>query len=253
MRSKEHESAKASHYDKGAEHYDLLNEDGSKIINQVIEEVLREAEVKSVLDMTCGTGSQVCYLAEQGYEVVGSDINRKMLDVASRKTNVELIEGDMRNLKVGTFDAVITIFNAVGHLTKEDFERAMQNVRDNLKEGGLYVFDIFNLESLLEGDHICRLTIDWLREEGDEQVRDIQYSTINEEGVLASYTTSYVGEEMSTGEQTLQVYRKEQLEEMLSRNGFEVSKCCNPDGSEFVPLESERILLVAKKKTLYQH
>jgi hypothetical protein len=50
----------------------------------------------------------------------------------------------MRTLKIGLFDAVITISNAVGHLTKAGFEKAMRSINKNLKEGGIYIFDIFN-------------------------------------------------------------------------------------------------------------
>lgn len=32
----------------------------------------------------------------------------------------------MRTSHVGEFDAVITIFNAIGHLTKTDFEKTLQ-------------------------------------------------------------------------------------------------------------------------------
>lgn len=66
----------------------------------------------------------------------------------------------MRTAKIETFDAVITIFNAVGHLTKVDFETTMRTIHANLKDGDMYIFDIFNLHYLLHGDNITKLTID---------------------------------------------------------------------------------------------
>ena len=42
--------------------------------NALIEKLLKLQNVKTVFDMTCGTGSQVFYLAERGYEVIGSDL-----------------------------------------------------------------------------------------------------------------------------------------------------------------------------------
>ena len=67
-----------------------------------------------------------------------------------RKIDVKFIDGDMRTLKAGKFDAVITIFNAVGHLTKASFVKAMKNIHQNLKSGGIYVFDILNLEAMTD-------------------------------------------------------------------------------------------------------
>ena len=157
------------------------------------------------------------------------------------KLGLKFLKGDMRKIKAGEFDAVITIFNAVGHLTKLDFEEAMRNVYANLKEGGLYIFDINNLSFLMDGNNITTLTIDWQEIVGDTKVREIQYSTINEEGLLASFDTYYKqnGSEkpkVSIATQTLQVYTAKQLTEMLQRNGFTIVD------------KTERILMTAKKK-----
>lgn len=255
---KTHVSAKPFHYNKEAESYDAFNEVSSKSINQLIENFLSKHSVKSVLDLTCGTGSQVFWLAKCGYEVIGADINSNMLKIARSKAKKEklalkFIKGDMRNLKVGAFDAVVTIFNAVGHLTKLDFEEAMCNVHQNLKDGGLYIFDIFNLSYLLDGNNITKLTIDWQEIVGDTKVREIQYSTINEEGILVSFDTYYEQKghdkpKISKRSQTLQVYSAKQLREMLHRNGFKVLDQSNMDGSSFIENKSERILTIAQKK-----
>lgn len=252
-----HQSAKSSHYNKEASSYDAFNENGSKGINELIEKILRKYEVKSVLDLTCGTGSQVFFLAKAGFEVIGADINSKMLKIAKDKAKKEklplkFIKGDMRNLKVGTYDAVITIFNAVGHLTKLDFEEAMRNVHENLKVGGLYIFDIFNLNYLLDGNNITKLTIDWQEIVGNTKFREIQYSTISGDGILASFDTYFEEKpnhitKVSKSSQTLQVYSASQLKEMLDKIGFKTLDQTNVDGSQFIESKSERILSIAKK------
>lgn len=106
-----------------------------------------------MLDLIYGTGSQVLWLAKRRYKVTGSDLSPNLLKIAKskspkRKIKVTLLKGDMRTQQVGRFDAVITIFNAVGHLTKMDFEKSMKNINRNLNKGGLYIFDIFNLNSM---------------------------------------------------------------------------------------------------------
>jgi len=253
-----HYSAKPSHYDKEAEHYDTFNEENSRLINCTVEKILKKYRVKTVLDLSCGTGSQVFWLAKRGYEVIGCDINSKMLKIARSKArkeqlDVKLLSGDMRTLKVGEFDAVITIFNAVGHLTKLDFEKAMGNIRWNLKDGGLYLFDIYNLSYLKKDNRIANLTIDWQKTIGDTKIRDIQYSTIEGDGLLTSHTISYVQKDtnhpdISRSTQALQIYTAKQLREMLQRNGFEVLGQCGVDGSRFVESETDRIVTMAKKQ-----
>ena len=187
-----------------------------------------------------------------GYEVIGSDINANMLRIARNKAkkanlSIKFIKGDMRTLHVGMFDAVLTIFNAIGHLTKSDFEKSVQNIADNLKKGGLYIFDIFNLNYLLKDNHITDLTIDWQKFSHGITTRKIQYSTIDRDGILASYTIRYEQKDahkpkMVRGAQTLQIYTAQELREMLERNGFRVLKQCAIDGSKFFEDTSDCIL-----------
>jgi ubiquinone/menaquinone biosynthesis C-methylase UbiE len=258
MKRISHTTAKPSHYTHQAKHYDAFNEENSKITNQTIEKLLKKHKVKTVFDLTCGTGSQVLWLTKRGYEVVGSDINANMLKVArsrakKEKLALKFLKGDMRTTKIGNFDAVITIFNAVGHLTKRDFEKAMRNINANLKMGGIYVFDINNLSYLLKENNITTLTIDWQTIDKNTKKRVIQYSTIDREGILASYTTMCVQKDnnkpkISNGAQTLQVYSSKQLRYMLEREGFKVMEQCGIDGNRFIESKTDRIVVVAKKQ-----
>lgn len=145
-----------------------------------------------------------------------------------------------------------SIFNAIGHLTKRDFIQALHNIHTNLKQGGLYVFDIFNLIYLLHENNITRLTIDWQTKLEKSTVREIQYSTISKDGILASYDIYH--EQKQDGEpfvtnafQTLQVYSSDQLQELLMQAGFKVITQCTMDGSPFHQIESERIVTIAQK------
>ncbi|MGD0665662.1 MAG: class I SAM-dependent methyltransferase [Rhabdochlamydiaceae bacterium] len=252
-----HKSAKPSHYDKESEYYDSFIEKSSQDTNQLIENILKKYKVKTVLDLTCGTGSQVFYLAKRGYKVTGSDFNLKMLNIAKSKArkeklDIKFLQGDMRTQNAGRFDAVITIFNAVGHLTKRGFEKAMRNIGENLKDGGLYVFDINNLAYLLKDNQITNLTMDRQVMTDDTKIRETQYSTIDEDGILASYTI-YSEQKGSNkpkifkSSQTLQVYSAKQLREMLQKNGFKVLSQYGIDGSKFDEFKSDRILTIAQK------
>ncbi|MCP4476399.1 MAG: methyltransferase domain-containing protein [Gammaproteobacteria bacterium] len=257
MKTASHISAKPSHYDKEADSYDLFNEQSSVIINRTITQLLKKHRVKTALDLSCGTGSQIFWLAQRGFEVVGIDINRKMLNIAKKKAKkknlaVKLIQGDMRTDQVSQFDAVITIFNAIGHLTKQDFKRSLKNIHANLNPGGFYLFDIFNLDYLLNGDNITQLTIDWLKKSSDTTRREIQYSTISKAGILTSYDIYHEQRgnqkpKISTAYQTLQVYKKSELNTLLEKQGFKVIKQCNIDGGRFYPTKTERLLTLAKK------
>lgn len=213
------------------EYFDAWNNgEDTEVKNDFLEEILKKNGVKTVLDMTCGTGSQVFYLAERGYDVTGSDFSPALLDQARKKAldknlNLQFIDGDVRSLRVGQFDAVITMFNAVGHLTKFGFEQAMRNVFENLKDGGLYVFDLFDLEATtpnVMADFACcmKANVDGIT------VLKSQCSVLNEKrGRLTSYdvyTFQKNGQKPRTKDHafSLQLYRAQELSALLLRTGF---------------------------------
>lgn len=245
-------------YKKQPEYFDAFNiGSDTEAKNAVIEKLLKEQKVKSVLDMTCGTGSQVFHLIKHGYVVTGSDFSPELLKQARAKAkhakiNVKFIDGDMRKIKVGKFDAVITIFNAVGHLTKLGFEKAMRNIGKNLNEGGIYIFDILNLEAMSD-EVMPNMAYHLHAKVGDSQIHAVQCSTIERKtGRFISYNHDIIQKlaekpTFSVSKCELQIYSAKELQEMLARNGFETIGQYDMDGSEFVRNKSLSILTVAKK------
>jgi len=245
-------------YGELSEYFDAHNIcDDTDAKNSVIEKLLRSYKVKTVLDLTCGTGSQVFYLAKCGYAVTGADLSPALLDMARKKAefekmNIPFIDGDMRILKVGAFDAVITIFNAIGHLKKSDFEKTMRNISTNLKVDGLYIFDIFNLEAMTD-KVVSTLLIDDVHFVNDTQIYHTQYSRINRKnGRLTSYDSYKIQKNNEISKVlnhkfALQIYRAQELKEMLMRNGFRVVYHYGMDGSGFINKKTQNILTIAQK------
>lgn len=248
-------------YDKDSEFEELFHKDttNEKVTNRTIEKILKKHKTKTVLDLTCGTGSQVFHLLKRGFKVTGSDISKGMLKIAQRKAKQEKIKikflrGDMRSIKVGTFDAAITIFNAIGHLTKTGFAKTMRNIHRNLNDGGIYIFDILNLNYVLDKNNIMKMSMERMATSGNIKVRELQHSIIDHSGILTSYTIFYTQKSLqtpkvaSTGINTLQLYTANELKKMLAKNGFKVIYQCNIDGSKFNDKKTERIVTVAKKR-----
>lgn len=257
----EHKLGLPIEYQEKPEYFDAHNvNESTEYKNAFIEKLLKAQNIKTVLDMTCGTGSQVFYLAKHGYEVIGSDFSPALLEQARKKAaakelDLTFIDGDMRTLKIGQFDAVITIFNAIGHLTKPDFEKTLQNIRANLKDGGVYIFDIFNLQAITD-DVIANFAMDIESTVNGTKIRNVQHSEIDREhGLLTShdhYTILKEGHkpEVKTNSFSLQIYTAEQLQALLERNGFEVIQYYDLEGRDFIADRSLNILTVARKKAI---
>lgn len=245
-------------YKELPEYFDASNvSDDTQAKNSLIESLLEKHSAHSVLDLTCGTGSQVFYLASRGYNVTGADFSPALLEIArqrarSENVDVKFIDGDMRTLQVGAFDAVITIFNAVGHLTKAGFEKAMQNIHKNLKDGGIYVFDIFNLEAMTD-KAVSDFAYCISKKVNDGQMLSTQCSTIDRQNSrLTSYDCIMIQRKADKptilkNKFSLQIYSAQELRDMLARSGFKTVEQCGMDGAEFDSAKTINILTVARK------
>ncbi len=106
--------------------------------------------IKTILDMGCGTGGHAFLLAQKGYNVMGIDRSEGMLSIAKEKakktkTSVDFLKADIRDFNLNKeFDAVISMFAVMGYqTTNEDFEKALLNASQHLKHGGLFIFDVW--------------------------------------------------------------------------------------------------------------
>jgi SAM-dependent methyltransferase len=106
-----------------------------------------------VLELGVGTGRVALALAEAGFEVVGVDRARAMLEgAASRiakkprrvRDRIALREADMRDLRLRRrFPLVIAPFNALQHVhDARDLARTLRSCRAHLATGGRIAFDV---------------------------------------------------------------------------------------------------------------
>lgn len=247
-------------YDKLAKYYDVLElkaSDDYEMVNDFLDKIFKENKVKTVLDMTCGTGVQTIGLCKRDYKVTASDISKGMLEIAKKKAKslkIEFHYGDIRTSKYGKFDAVISIFNAIGHLSKKDFEKAIRNVSENLNRNGLFVFDIFNLDFMKAGGFKDYEFIDTaLTHEETKYVRFNKNKIDFENGLMGINQRIYIQNKIAKPQVLkeswdMQLYSADDLKILLEKNGFKVVTFYGGLGNEFIKDKSLSIFIVAKKK-----
>jgi SAM-dependent methyltransferase len=111
----------------------------------------------SVLDCSCGIGTQALGLARRGYRVVGSDISAGEIERARREAEGLGVDAtfqiaDFRDLSSidGQFDAVISCDNAIPHLLDEgDVPKTLAQMRSKLRPGGLLVITMRDFDAAL--------------------------------------------------------------------------------------------------------
>ncbi|NLW22682.1 MAG: class I SAM-dependent methyltransferase [Tissierellia bacterium] len=103
---------------------------------------------ETVLEMACGTGNLSYYLAEAGYNLTCFDLSSEMLSIAYNKLNrfknVNLLNQNMVDFKINKkFDSVISICDSINYILEdEDLLDTFRNVRNHLKDDGIFLFDI---------------------------------------------------------------------------------------------------------------
>jgi len=112
-----------------------------------LENKLKKAGVKRVLDTACGTGMHDIALAHRGFKLAGADVSQGMIKRA--RINAEASETDIRFEAAGfgemqpifgsqAFEAVICLGNSLPHLlTTESLTAALKDFVACLTPGGL--------------------------------------------------------------------------------------------------------------------
>lgn len=154
----------AAFYDELADAYTAIFADwDASVLRQaeIIDTVIRAeapAGVRTVLDATCGIGTQAIGLALRGYDVTATDLSaasveRARLEAARFGASIAFGVGDVRNLAdaaAGAFDVAITFDNALPHLlTPADLSMALRGFRRVLRHGGLFLASIRDYDALL--------------------------------------------------------------------------------------------------------
>ncbi len=135
--------------------YHLIYPDWESSIRRqasMLDSIIREswgADASSVLDVSCGIGTQALGLAELGYEITASDLSpeeveRATAEAAQRDLKIRFSVADMRDAFIHharEFDVVISCDNSVPHLlTDEDILSAFrQFFRCTRPRGGCIV------------------------------------------------------------------------------------------------------------------
>jgi SAM-dependent methyltransferase len=140
-------------YDELSDDYHLIYPDWAASVARqgaALDRVILDAlgpGAKSVLDCSCGIGTQALGLAARGHRVTGADLSpraaeRAASEAAARNDALPVLAADMRHLPFapGSFDVVLSADNSVAHLlTDADLAAALASMKHILRPGGLLV------------------------------------------------------------------------------------------------------------------
>jgi tellurite methyltransferase len=112
----------------------------------VMADLLEIADRWRVLDVGCGVGRHVVYLAARGFEVTGTDNSPEAIRVCTQNLaetglSAKLVETDMTQLPTNghSFDGAIATY-AIHHATRATLQQVIGLITQRLKPSGFFVW-----------------------------------------------------------------------------------------------------------------
>jgi 2-polyprenyl-3-methyl-5-hydroxy-6-metoxy-1,4-benzoquinol methylase len=139
----------------------------AKILDKIIKEYAY-GSVQTLLDCSCGIGTQAIGLAQTGYTVTASDISplavkRAEQEALKRKVIIHFEVADFLRLDSeieNTFDVVISCDNSLPHLlSNAELQLAAKNILSKIKPGGLFIASIRDYDEILKNKPISTYPI----------------------------------------------------------------------------------------------
>lgn len=209
-------------YDELAEDYHLIFVDWhlaiarqSEILYKIIQSKLNLSSTRqvSLLDCSCGIGTQAIGLANYGFHVTATDISavsvkRAKKEAARYGVKINFGVADFRKLNTnvsGLFDIVLSADNAIPHLlTDKDLHKACQNMYEKLHHNGLLLvtirdYDAMVIEKIItthpnildEGKRMTFQVYDWAEDGKTYTVKQFIMREINGEWKTKHNSTQY--------------------------------------------------------------
>ena len=178
-------------------------------------------QVKTSLDLACGTGVLCEILHEKGIESSGMDFSEGMIAIAKQRNPEIFYEvADMITYRPQKqFDLVTCTGDALNHIMDlKDIEQIFKNVFEYLKEGGYFIFDILSEKEVPMTEPI---DLDF-----NEEIKAQFMVTHDEDGHIHLKTTVFENESHQFEEDIQETVHDEQIIcNLLKKCGFQLLKC----------------------------
>lgn len=134
-----------------ANSYDNLTHNDCDYVSwsQYLFEIATKHNVKTIVDLACGTGKMTQLLAKRNYKVIGVDNSAEMLAEACQKCRATFVKQDMQKLQLPHLvDMAICVNDGTNYVSQQNLTAFFQTINNNLKPGAPFVFDISSAHKL---------------------------------------------------------------------------------------------------------
>ncbi|MCB0317841.1 MAG: class I SAM-dependent methyltransferase [Bdellovibrionales bacterium] len=210
-----------------------------------IEQALMLKPENRLLDVACGNGRHLLYLKSQGYDVFGADLSFDLLKIANQSERFpgRLVRYDMRwpCFKTKSFDAVISMFTSFGYFASDAEHLAVLiEINKILKNQGRLFFDFFNIDYVLKN-------IKPKTEKETSLGRVCEYREYNSETKRVKKIINLL-DKNKTYTESVRAFNLDELKKMFIDSDFIIEEIYGDFSGAKFSIDSERLIICAKKK-----
>lgn len=226
-------------------YYNLFKDEKNYLdtVNKLVS-LFKKYNVKSVLDIGCGTGKIDKLLKDKKYEIFGIDNSKEMVEYAQRNyPEIVFKQMDAENFKLeNKFDAIIALDSVLTFLTKEGaFEAAIKNIVKHMKQGSILLFNTGFTEKLIPKDFTDHFTKE-VKKKGINYKKE--YSMKRQGNLLVTNIKIFEGGKLIIEEEHIhRIISEDLVVKLLSELDCEVKLSDNSNEKGHQPLE-----VIAKKQ-----
>lgn len=203
-----------------------------------------------ILEQCCGVGDVAHQLAKNGHEVYAIDYSKEYIDIGIKSfSNVSFVCDNALTYqfveKLERFDYVINWYSSFGYFDEQNNIQLIKNAFEHLKEGGIYLIDMYNTVSILRN---FKNLFEYHFQHQNQEI-DVKRSSdinLNEMIMLQKWEYFFEGKKEYEHDTTLSLYSPKEMIKYLKEIGFsEVSLF----DENHLPLSihSQRLKIIARK------
>lgn len=187
--------------------------------------------LRKVLELACGTANASEIFVFRGIDVDACDSSQHMLHVAEAKAfKPNLYCRKLTDTPPGKeYDLAFCLFDSVNYLTKRtDIITMLKNVRDSLRPGGIFIFDISTLLNSLQNFND---TINYTKVKDGYLVQISRFEILSSRQwtTLTLFRKALIGYERLEERHEQRVYRCQELVELIAASGLKLKAIHSPD------------------------
>lgn len=193
----------------------------------------------AILDLGCGIGRHAIPFTERGYRVVGVDYSEILLEKAKKKVQrkkltAQFVRQDFCCLDIPhfQFDLALCLFTTFGYFsTLREHRKFLRKVREHLKQGGLFIIDLRNKNS-----------VETSIAKSDSSGVELRYNCKTRRLVMIKSMDTH------TMISSVRIFTLDEITKLLTQTGFHVQQVFGDfAGSVYDKKTSPRMIVLAKK------